>query len=410
MKNVRLLLVVLLMTVLINGVNSRVVSSGEGSYILSVDPSEVTSGCIEYLGDTEVHPKVECSIGWGYTCNISYTFDFTIPNVDAQTSEKAYLIFGNGYPMTSKDSLFWSRWEWRDVHRNHVYVNGYYFYCRSDWCKFSLIPPDTYLNIPGTNHFLTYISTYPSRFSDIPSDPEKISQHEVERRTRDLLTLASFKLCMFYPDLEIVLDSDLPSTVTNKDVIYVEGRVINKDQIDAKRVRITLESSDFKVTPRDFEVDISGNYDSDDSVKKFKFKLTPPSHRTDEYELYGINYGTVKVSFKDDTGETRTTELDLGKANFEIENEEDAEHVTLPYNEETPYEDNYESTETEEYTESSSTQDFWSIAGPVVAVVVIAGIAFGIFYIMKKKRSGDDWDTFDKEEKKERKREEFDEW
>ena len=194
-------------------------------------------------------------------------------------------------------------------------------------------------------------------------------------------------------------------------MIYVEGRVINKDQIDAKRVRITLESSDFKVTPRDFEVDISGNYDPDDSVKKFKFKLTPPSHRTDEYELYGINYGTVKVSFKDDTGETRTTELDLGKANFEIENEEDTDHVTVPYNEETPYEDNYETIETEEYTESSSTQDFWSIAGPVVAVVVIAGIAFGIFYIMKKKRSGDDWDTFDKEEKKERrKKEEFDEW
>lgn len=130
--------------------------------------------------------------------------------------------------------------------------------------------------------------------------------------------LKTLKICLYYPLLEIKTTSQVPSQVKADDEIKVEGVVKNIGDVDAKNVVVKIETTDFDVSPSQFTVDVlHKDAGESDSQKKFSFILKPKKGTDKEinYELNGINFGKVVVSYTFD-GVTKKFEKEIGKASY----------------------------------------------------------------------------------------------
>ena len=180
----------------------------------------------------------------------------------------------------------------------------------------------------------------------------------------------SFKICLYYPLIEIELTSSLPAEIYSSSEVIIEGTIKNIGDVNAEEVTVKLKDSDFDYEPSSFSFDLMNqNEGSNDREKKIRFTLTPKtgSDKETNYELNGINFGKIIATFKDFKDGKREAELEIGSASYTIETEEEEETAQTA-----PLVESEEENQLPQHTQESQCA-FAFIAPLLLALVVLRG-------------------------------------
>jgi len=203
-----------------------------------------------------------------------------------------------------------------------------------------------------------------------------------EDSTRDGICI--FKICGFYPTLNI-LTSSAPESVETNETFSVNISIVNNDVVDAGTVKIKLIDSDFNVNPQYTSQIIKSKNGA--PFNQFKYMVTFVPKFYVDIETTGTPtpkmIGTVRVTFKDADGKDRIFEKNLGSV---------VVRPTLSVNTEqfTPKKENntlvvYETLDIQK-TEKSP-DNILLLFGALMFIAIILVIGIGAFILGSKTRA-----------------------
>lgn len=312
---------------------------------------DAKDGCLYYAEpyETLISPsEIEGTyVGEGAYGNVEYDIDLYIPEINAQTSEIA--TFRIGIVGAS-------------IHNPSLEIDDYVFsVSASQYGSCSVdgnIYPTSILKTGQTNELHLESQMWAMRCGDYGYDTSKI----------DML-----KLCLFYPELTI-------STSEYDDEIYLDESILlnvtisNYDDVEAKDVRVILESENFYVEPSEYSFDIAGSYNEKESTKTVFFSIEPKYHNELEFtDSVEKKVGTIIVGFNDVTEKGRAFEKDLGYMTVKKVQENDEEVETI---------NNHEQEENDGEMNASNNTLLVLLIGLIVGMVILGIVAY---FLIKKK-------------------------